>query len=126
MTCPAIDGIISDADDIAAEIADKNVLDAALIAAPQAVEHYEITRYGTHVSWAGPLGRNDCAALLRQNLEEERATDAKLSSLAETSLKRKAAYQCALENRLGRPRSKFPPLGAEQRTAYPLREVFTR
>jgi ferritin-like metal-binding protein YciE len=46
VTCPAIDGIISDADDIAGEIADKNVLDAALIAAPQAVEHYEITRYG--------------------------------------------------------------------------------
>jgi ferritin-like metal-binding protein YciE len=91
VTCPAIDGILSEPDDIAGEVADKNVLDAALNTAAQAVEHYEITRYGTLVSWAELLGRNDCAALLRQNLEEERATDAKLTSLAETSLNRKVA-----------------------------------
>src|SRR5690349_16783294 len=49
--CPAIDGIIEEAEDIAGEVADKNVLDAALIAAAQAVEHYEITRYGTLIAW---------------------------------------------------------------------------
>ena len=91
VTCPAIDGIIEEADDIAGEVADKNVLDAALIAAAQAVEHYEITRYGTLIAWAEMLGRNDCAGLLRQNLEDEKAADAKLTSLARSSLNRKAA-----------------------------------
>ena len=57
--CPAIDGIIDEANEIAGEIDDKMVLNAALIAAAQAVEHYEITRYGTLVAWAQLLGRND-------------------------------------------------------------------
>jgi ferritin-like metal-binding protein YciE len=91
VTCPAIDGIIKEADDVTGEVADKKVLDAALIAAAQAVEHYEITRYGTLIAWADLLGRNDCATLLRQNLEEEKAADSKLTKLAETSLNRKAA-----------------------------------
>lgn len=91
VTCPAIDGIIEEADDVAGEVDDKNVLDAALIAAGQAVEHYEITRYGTLIAWAEQLGRKDCAALLRENLEEERATDKKLTSLAERGVNRKAA-----------------------------------
>jgi ferritin-like metal-binding protein YciE len=77
--CPAIDGIIEEADDIIADIEDKKVLDAALIAAAQAVEHYEITRYGTLIAWAKQLGRPDCASVLQQNLEEEKATDAKLT-----------------------------------------------
>ena len=91
VTCPAIDGIIEEANEVVGEVSDKKVLDAALIASAQAVEHYEITRYGTLIAWAELLGRNDCAALLRQNLEEEKATDAKLTSLAEASLNRKAA-----------------------------------
>lgn len=91
VTCPAIDGIIEEADDVAGEVADKEVLDAALIAAAQAVEHYEITRYGTLIAWAELLGRKDCAALLRQNLEEEKAADSKLTTLAESGLNRKAA-----------------------------------
>jgi ferritin-like metal-binding protein YciE len=91
VTCPAIDGILKEADEIAGEIADKHVLDAALIAAAQAVEHYEITRYGTLVAWAKQLGREDRAALLKQNLDEEAATDAKLSRLATGGVNRKAA-----------------------------------
>lgn len=91
VTCPAIDGIIEEANEVAGEVSDKAVLDAALIASAQAVEHYEITRYGTLIAWAELLGRKDCAALLRQNLEEEKTTDAKLTSLAEASLNRKAA-----------------------------------
>lgn len=91
VNCPAIDGILEEADDVSSEVEDKNVLDAALIAAGQAVEHYEITRYGTLIAWADLMGRKDCANLLRQNLEEEKATDAKLTSLAETRLNRKAA-----------------------------------
>jgi ferritin-like metal-binding protein YciE len=81
--CPAIDGIIEESDDIAGDIADPDVLDAALIASGQAVEHYEMTRYGTLVAWAHQLGRDDCASLLEQNLSEEKAADAKLTALAE-------------------------------------------
>jgi ferritin-like metal-binding protein YciE len=91
VNCPAIDGIIEEADEIAGEVADKKVLDAALIASAQAVEHYEITRYGTLVSWAKMLGRDDCARLLQQNLAEEEATDKKLTSLAESQINRRAA-----------------------------------
>jgi ferritin-like metal-binding protein YciE len=91
VTCPAIDGILKEADEVAGEIEDKQVLDAALIAAAQAVEHYEITRYGTLVAWAKQLGRDDCAALLKQNLDEEAATDAKLTKLATSGINRKAA-----------------------------------
>jgi ferritin-like metal-binding protein YciE len=89
--CPAIDGILEEAEDVAGEVDDKKVLDAALIAAAQAVEHYEMTRYGTLVAWAKQLGRNDCASVLQQNLDEEKAADKKLTSLAESSINRKAA-----------------------------------
>jgi ferritin-like metal-binding protein YciE len=92
--CPAIDGIIEEADDVVADVEDKEdkkVLDAALIAAAQAVEHYEITRYGTLIAWAKQLGRPDCASVLQQNLDQEKATDAKLTSLAERNVNVKAA-----------------------------------
>ena len=91
VNCPAIDGIIEEADDVAGEVADKAVLDAALIAAAQAVEHYEITRYGSLIAWAKQLGRPDCAALLQQNLDEEKATDKKLTAMAESAVNRRAA-----------------------------------
>jgi len=89
--CPAIDGILKEADEVAGEVADKEVLDAALIAAAQAVEHYEITRYGTMIAFARRLGRNDCASVLAKNLEEEKATDKKLTTMAENSVNLKAA-----------------------------------
>ena len=89
--CPAIDGIIEEADDVAGEVEDKQVLDAALIAAAQAVEHYEMTRYGTLIAWAKQLGRNDCASVLQKNLDEEKAADKKLTAMAESSVNRKAA-----------------------------------
>ena len=89
--CPAIDGILEEASDIAGDVDDKQVLDAALIAAAQAVEHYEITRYGTLIAWAKMLGRNDCASVLQQNLDEEKSTDDKLSKMALTNVNRKAA-----------------------------------
>jgi ferritin-like metal-binding protein YciE len=89
--CPAIDGILKEASEVTGEVADKQVLDAALIAAAQAVEHYEITRYGTLIAWAKELGRSDCASVLQQTLDEEKATDAKLNSLALRGVNRKAA-----------------------------------
>ena len=89
--CPAIDGIIDEANEIAGEVEDKQVLNAALAAAAQAVEHYEIARYGTLIAWAKMLGRNDCASVLQKNLDEEKAADHKLTELADTRLNLKAA-----------------------------------
>lgn len=99
--CPAINGIIEEANDIAGDIDDKMVLNAALIAAAQAVEHYEITRYGTLVAWAWLLGRNEVARLLAQNLKEETATDKKLTSIAKRKINKKA-----LKRGIKRPRKK--------------------
>jgi ferritin-like metal-binding protein YciE len=89
--CPAIDGILKEAGEVAGEVERKPVLDAALIAAAQAVEHYEMTRYGTLISWAKQLGQNEAATLLHETLEEEKATDKKLTSIAEAQVNRKAA-----------------------------------
>jgi ferritin-like metal-binding protein YciE len=89
--CPAIDGILEEADEVAGEVADKSVLDAALINAAQAVEHYEITRYGSLIAWARQLGRTDCASVLQKTLDEEKATDQKLTALAEGKVNLKAA-----------------------------------
>ena len=90
-TCVAIDGIVEEANDIIGDVEDRDVCDAALLAAAQAVEHYEITRYGTLIAWAKQLGRNDCANVLHKNLEEEKSADDKLSKLAEAKINRKAA-----------------------------------
>jgi ferritin-like metal-binding protein YciE len=90
-SCPAIDGIITETNDITGEVEDARVLDAALIAAAQAVEHYEIARYGTLVAWAKQFGRNDCAALLQQNLNEEIAADKNLTAIAVSGVNQKAA-----------------------------------
>lgn len=89
--CPAIDGILKEANEVAGEVEDEHVLDAALIAAAQAVEHYEITRYGTLVTWAKELGRADCAGVLQKNLDEEAATDKKLTKLATSKINLQAA-----------------------------------
>jgi ferritin-like metal-binding protein YciE len=82
VSCPAIDGIIKESDETAGEIADKAVLDAALIANAQAVEHYEISRYGTLIAWAEELGHEDVVRFLTTNLNEEKATNTKLNTLA--------------------------------------------
>ena len=89
--CPAIDGIIEEANEVIGDVADKDVLDAAIIAAAQAVEHYEIARYGTLIAWAKQLGRDDCAAVLAETLEEEKAADEKLTEVAESRVNMEAA-----------------------------------
>ena len=89
--CPAIDGIIEEAEEIAGEVDDPRVLDAAIIAAAQAVEHYEITRYGTLIAWAEELSRDDVARLLKTTLEEEKAADKKLTGIAEKKVNLRAA-----------------------------------
>jgi ferritin-like metal-binding protein YciE len=89
-SCPAIDGILEEADAIMSDASDHEVLDAAALAAAQAVEHYEITRYGTLIAWARQLGRNDCAIVLQQTLDEEKAIDLKLTQIAEARVNRVA------------------------------------
>jgi len=91
VTCPAIDGIIDEANSILGDAKDPDVLDAAAAAAAQAVEHYEMARYGTLIAWARELGRDDCASVLEQTLEEEKAADLKLTEVAEARLNRQAA-----------------------------------
>jgi ferritin-like metal-binding protein YciE len=80
--CPAIDGLIKEANATAGEIEDKAVLDAAIVANSQAVEHYEISRYGTLIAWAEELGHEDVVRLLTTNLNEEKAANTKLNSVA--------------------------------------------
>ena len=91
--CPAIEGILDEANEIIGEIDNKTVLNAALIAAAQAVEHYEITRYGTLVAWAKLIGRNDVAKILSMTLKEEKATDKKLGGIAKRKINKKAAMR---------------------------------
>ena len=90
--CPAIDGIIEEAQEIAGEVKDAEVLDAALVASAQAVEHYEITRYGTLIAWSEEMGKKDCARLFKETLAEERATDERLTKLAESRVNKKARH----------------------------------
>lgn len=89
--CDAIEGILEEAKGLMSEITDKNLMDAGMIASAQAVEHYEITRYGTIVSWANQLGHSNVAKLMQANLDQERAADKKLTKLAEDSLNQEAA-----------------------------------
>lgn len=90
-TCDAIEGILAEGDEIMEEYKDSPALDAGLLAAAQAVEHYEITRYGTLKRWAADLGLKDAARLLDETLQEESQTDLDLTVIAETKVNAKAA-----------------------------------
>jgi ferritin-like metal-binding protein YciE len=92
-TCPAIDGILKAGNSMVNSISDNEVKDAALTHAAQMVEHYEIAQYGTLAAWARELGRQDCAQLLHRTLEEEKATDQKLTQLAEARINRRAEME---------------------------------
>jgi ferritin-like metal-binding protein YciE len=80
--CPAIDGLIKEANEVMSEVEDKKVLDAAIVASAQAVEHYEIARYGTVIAWAEELGHEEIVRFLNTNLNEEKAANTKLNSVA--------------------------------------------
>lgn len=90
-TCEAILGIIEEGKSIMDEFKGTDAIDAGLVSAAQAVEHYEIARYGTLKTWAQQLGMADAAKLLDQTLSEEIATDQKLTKVAESNANRKAA-----------------------------------
>ncbi len=89
--CPAIDGILTEGEEMMKEIKDPDTRDAAMIADAQSVEHYEITRYGTLVSWGELLGNKDAVKLLSATLKEEHSADSKLNKLAESKLNKQAA-----------------------------------
>ena len=92
VTCPAIDGIVEEADEILRDTSDSEVLDAAALAGAQAVEHYEIARYGTLIAWAEELGHDDIVRFLNTNLNEEKAANTKLNTVAlRKGVNRKAA-----------------------------------
>ncbi|TGQ63451.1 MAG: ferritin-like domain-containing protein [Mesorhizobium sp.] len=93
--CPAIDGILEEGQEILEEFENAPALDAGLAAAAQAVEHYEIARYGTLVTWAGLLGLKDAVPLLEQTLEEEKATDMALTKLGDAGVNQRALQEAA-------------------------------
>jgi ferritin-like metal-binding protein YciE len=90
-TCNAILGIIEEGKEVMEQFKDTEALDPGLLAGAQAVEHYEISRYGTMVTWAKTLGLDEVAGLLATTLDEEEATDELLSELAEATVNAKAA-----------------------------------
>jgi ferritin-like metal-binding protein YciE len=89
--CEAIEGLIEEGKEVMKDFKDSDALDAGLLCAAQAVEHYEIARYGTLATWAAQLGMPEAKRLLGATLDEEEKTDKALSELAETSINRKAA-----------------------------------
>jgi ferritin-like metal-binding protein YciE len=94
-TCAAIMGIIEEGQEIMKEYKGTPALDAGLLAAAQAVEHYEISRYGTLITWANELGLTKAAKLLKQTLDQESATDEALTELAETVVNQEAETEAA-------------------------------
>ena len=89
-TCDAIVGITEEGAEIMKEYKSSPALDAGLLAAAQAVEHYEISRYGTLIAWAKELGLEDAVSLLEETLEEEKATDEALTEIAKSAINQQA------------------------------------
>jgi len=89
-TCEAVNGIIEEGHEVIKEFRNSPALDAGLLAAAQAVEHYEISRYGTLKTWADELGLSDAVSLLDQTLQEEIKTDETLTEIAETAVNQEA------------------------------------
>lgn len=94
-TCDAINGILAEGDEIAEECKDNPALDAGLLAAAQAVEHYEITRYGTLKRWATVLGLDEAVKLLDETLQEESQTDEDLTAIADARINEAALKDAA-------------------------------
>jgi ferritin-like metal-binding protein YciE len=94
-TCPSIDGIIEEGSEILSDYKGGPALDAGLVGAAQAVEHYEIARYGTLIAWAEQLGLSDALPLLRRNLQEEVETDEALTNLGGQGVNERAVQEAA-------------------------------
>jgi ferritin-like metal-binding protein YciE len=118
--CPAIDGILKEGRELMGEIEGDDVMDVGLIAAAQAVEHYEITRYGALIAWATELGRTDCVPHFKANLAEEKTTDQKLTEMAERRINPKAEGKRAKSEpkssaRRSKPKSRARPAAKAKR-----------
>ena len=118
--CPAIDGIIKEGGDLMGEVEDKAVLNVGIIAAAQAVEHYEITRYGALIAWAKELGHGEDATILARNLSEEKAADKKLTALADRRVNPKSA------RRAGKSTARAPATRGARSRAGPRRAAASR
>ena len=94
-TCEAINGIIEEGEEVVEQFEAGPVRDAGLIAAAQAVEHYEIARYGTLIAWAKASGHQEIVGLMEQTLEEEKKTDELLNELANEDVNQKATQKAA-------------------------------
>ena len=90
-TCESIQGLVAEGQEIMEEYAESDALDAGILASAQAIEHYEISRYGTLRSWAQQLGMKDAVKLIEETLEEEKKTDQLLTQIAESVANQKAA-----------------------------------
>ena len=99
--CPGIDGILSEGDELLGDVDGRTVTNAAIVASAQAVEHYEITRYGTLIAWATELGNDEVVPLLERNLREEKAADRKLSSIAEARVNKGSSRKPVKRRKVG-------------------------
>jgi len=120
--CPAIDGLIKEADEVAGEVDDSKVLDAAILGSAQAVEHYEMSRYGTLIAWAKEIGHDGVVSLLNANLKEEKAADKKLTALAERKVNRRATGKPAAKRSTG----KRPSSSSRAKKKAPLKRAAAR
>ena len=96
--CPAMDGLVAEAEEIMKEAEDEDVRDAGMLGCAQSVEHYEISRYGTLKAWAQRLGMDEAVQLLDETLQEEKETDSKLTMLAEQAINEEAKSKEAEED----------------------------
>ncbi len=94
-TCDAIDGILEEGKEVMDDFSDSPALDAGLLAGAQAVEHYEISRYGTLIAWAKQLGLDQAAELLQETLQQESKTDALLTQIAKSAVNAAATSKAA-------------------------------
>ena len=124
--CPAIEGILKEGRDLMSEIGDEDVMNVGLVAAAQAVEHYEITRYGTLIAWATELGRTDVVPMFKANLAEEKATGQKLTQLAERRVNPKAEKTDKPSKPKSTVRRKTPKAAAPAKAKRPAKKARRR
>jgi ferritin-like metal-binding protein YciE len=120
--CPAIDGILKEGDDTIGEIEGDDLLNVAMIAGAQAVEHYEITRYGALIAWAGEIGKTKCIPLLKKSLAEEKAADAKLTAIAESRVNPKPASHARRRPAKTQPKTQRKGEAGKSAAAKPARK----
>ncbi|MDX2263365.1 MAG: ferritin-like domain-containing protein [Hyphomicrobiales bacterium] len=115
--CEAMDGILAEAQDHLAEIEDPHVRDAAIIASAQAVEHYEICRYGSLIAWANALGHDEMVGALQTILDQEKAADMKLSDLAEGVVNPVAVKEAGARETDGADQANESPQSSAQKSS---------